>query len=345
VTKMPFIKVPITLNQIIGCFSLLLLVGVSLDLSAREKNIVIVHSYNTDHVDWVPLQESGFKSKVGAEYTYHTFYMDTKNLPKEQYAEKAIEALTLIDKKRPHLVYVTDDNATRLVGRFVSREIPVVFSGVNANIRVDYPWILNDHQNITGVLERPLIKRGLVYLSEIVGVDLTKVLIIMGKSTSATAIFQNDLKGEKMFTLGENEVHIKRSEKFEDWKKWVAGSKGDGYTAVYPTMGFTVTDENSNVVGHENIARWISANTPIPPITVHTSLIGKDMLVGCFGLNGKNMGEDAGDVANEILVEGKLPASIKIKKQSGGNVYLSKSQLAKWGLNIPPESELVRFVD
>ncbi len=54
-------------------FSILLVVGFAEWVFAQGKNIVIVHSYDTNIVDWVEGQEKGFKAIVGPGYKYHTF--------------------------------------------------------------------------------------------------------------------------------------------------------------------------------------------------------------------------------------------------------------------------------
>lgn len=315
-------------------FSLLLCGGLSKSLFAQGKNIVIVHSYSLNIVEWVEGQEKGFKAIVGSGYKYHTFYMSTKRIPPETFAEKALEALTFVEEKQADLVYVTDDNATKLVGRFVSRDIPVVFSGVNAHIRKDYPWALYPHRNITGVLERPLIKRTILEMNDAVSANIGKVLIILGTSPTGMGFFNNDLGGEVDFKLRADKVHVKRSGKVEDWKTWVLESKREGYTAILPTAIFALIDANGNKVDGYDVARWISKNSPIPVYTIHMQVIGKDMFIGGMILSGRLMGEDAGKLANEILVGGKSPHSVMPLIQTQGVLLFSKTQLKKWNLTV-----------
>lgn len=323
-------------------FFVLLCVGLAEGVFAQGKNIVIVHSYDKELIDWVGGQENGFKTIVGSRYNYYSYYMNTKRIPNDSFAEKALEALRFIEEKQPDLVYVTDDNATKLVGRFVSRDIPVVFSGVNAHLRKEYPWILDNHKNITGVLERPLIKRTLIQMESVVSANIEKVLIILGTSPTGNAFFNNDLEGKAVFNMERSKVHVKRSGKVQDWKTWVLESKREGYTSILPAAIFALIDDNENKVDGYEVARWISKNSPIPVYTVQFQVIGKDMFIGGMSLTGRFMGEDAGKLANEILVGGKSPDSVMPQTQQRGILTFSKTQLKKWHLKV--KSEFIKEV-
>ena len=90
---------------------------------AGNNDIAIVHSYATN-VQWIPDQTQGFKNILGSKYNYHEFYMDTKRIPQAEFEAKAKAALDFIKKINPILVYTTDDNALKLVARYVDQKIP-----------------------------------------------------------------------------------------------------------------------------------------------------------------------------------------------------------------------------
>lgn len=163
--------------------------------SVQKENIVLIHSYREGNL-WTKEQSRGFRQSLGEHYNYHEFFMNTKILPENMFAKFAIKALEFIKEKKPLLVYVTDDNALRLVGRYTDESIPVVFSGINADVRESYPWYFKTN-NIAGVLERPLINRVMLLCNKLLQINANRVLILMGTSTTSKAFFQNDLKSKK----------------------------------------------------------------------------------------------------------------------------------------------------
>lgn len=312
--------------------------------TSEKRNIVIIHSYSGSN-HWVANQEKGFRSIVGNHYQYYRFYMRTKQLPKQLFAEKALEALAYVQKIDPIMVYTTDDNAFRLVGRFVNPAVPVVFSGVNAHLREEYPWIINT-QNITGVLERPLIKRSITELVTALELSPKKILILLGVSPTAKAFLLNDLEGRKFFKIGAAETRVHVSGRFADWKQKIIKSKQDGYDLIMITGNQALVDNRGKHVDRFVVARWISQYSPIPIFTVHEGQIGHNMLIGGMILSGTYMGEDAGNIAKEILENQKRPARMFPVIQSKGIIIFSKSQLKRWNLKLSEDyTKTVKLLD
>lgn len=314
----------------LGLSVVLLLSG---NVFARNQDIVIVHSYALDMHEWVSGQESGFKKILGDSYHFHTIYLDTKRIQKARFGEVASNALSKIEQISPALVYLTDDNAVELVGKHINPDIPVVFSGVNANIRKDYPWMLK-RPNISGVLERPLIKRTLIEMKKMTGLDISNCLIILGNSTTGQAFFENDLNAASVLDLGNTKAYVVRPNTFDEWQMHVLESHKNGYTAILVGGIFGLIDGTGAKVDGYDIARWVSKNSPLPIVSVQQQVIGKDLFIGGMFMSGQLMGEDAGKIAVEIL-SGERPAGIGYKQQNERTFTLSKSQLIKWNLTVP----------
>src|SRR5512147_264490 len=101
---------------------------------AHHCKVLHIMSYNSPW-EWTDDQLRGFKEALKElDVEYQVFQIDTKCNSTEVAKEKAgWEARRLIEDWKPDLVYTTDDNAQKYVAsHYVNREIPFVFSGVNA---------------------------------------------------------------------------------------------------------------------------------------------------------------------------------------------------------------------
>jgi len=295
-------------------------------LFAKEK-ILIIHSYNPD-ISWVQDQTSGIKSILSNKYEYYEFYMNTKQIPKNKFKEKADEALQYYKRIKPNLVITTDDNALKLVGQQISKNTPLVFGGVNGHIRNDYPWILKNLK-VTGVLERPLIKRSIFELKK--GFNIKgKVLILLGVSPTAKAFYDDEMKENGEFkNMIESDIFI--SGNFEEWKKVILSSKEKGYSMLMIAGNQAMHDSNKKHINANYISQWISSNSPIPPFTIHSDQIGKNLLIGGTIINGVSMGKDTGRVAKYMLNQ-KSHTNNRIQINRQIEFKFSNTELEKWKL-------------
>ena len=108
--------------------------------------------------------------------------MDTKRKSSEDWKVHAgIQARKLIDSWQPDLVYTNDDNAQSYVTKhYINRDIPFVFSGVNANPNV---YGFKDSKNITGVIEQEHFVETIGLLKEIAP-DVSKVAVILDNGST-----------------------------------------------------------------------------------------------------------------------------------------------------------------
>ncbi|WP_163833966.1 ABC transporter substrate-binding protein [Spartinivicinus ruber] len=315
--------------------ALVLTISIPIKLSAGVKDLLIIHSYSRSESNkWVSEQSQGIRSGfANSDYVFHELEMGTKKLPADQFKTKAAEVYEQVKVIDPALIFITDDNALKLMVPKIGKKIPVVFMGVNANIRLDYPWLL-EYPNVTGILERPLIKRTLFLMKESLNLKPTKALLLLGTNQTGKAFLKIELNNQQSFKLVSFEVDVKASGEVKQWQEWIKSSKSDGYDLVLATtfLGLTAPDgskENTNV-----FVKWMSANSPVPVFTVHTDVIGYNKLVGGMVLNGILFGEEAAKIAHEILGEQKPPKSIPYKTLTKGQLIFSKQQLVKWGFVI-----------
>ncbi len=132
---------------------------------AMDKSVVIVNSYNKDF-KWVQEHNGVLQRGLAGKADVFFHYLDFKRLGKDQ-CERNVEVIkTIVDEQRPDVVVLTDDYALKVLGQYlVDRDIPVVFLGINGNAR----GYVDNIRKITGVFERPLVKRSVAYLKELWG--------------------------------------------------------------------------------------------------------------------------------------------------------------------------------
>jgi hypothetical protein len=124
------------------------------ELAARKPfRILHIMSYHSPW-RWTDGQLAGFKDGLGDLWVeFKVFEMDTKRHSSRAAVEKkAREAIQLIETWKPDLVYATDDDAQEHVTkRYVNKDLPFVFSGVNKDSATHG---FTGSRNITGVLEQ-----------------------------------------------------------------------------------------------------------------------------------------------------------------------------------------------
>lgn len=311
---------------------------------ADHPVILIVNSYGDD-MDWVRVHNKALRREMGESATFHTFYMDTKRLPKSLHKLQADKAMALYEETRPDIVVLTDDNALKHLGKSIaSRGTPVVYLGVNENPRryfdVDLP--------ITGVLERPLFKRSIVFIKDLFRGKLHKCLIMFDDSTTSRATCSNVFKNNMHMTFADTTVELRLIPTFMQWKHFVSESSNDGYDAIIVGLYHTLVDAEDRHVPEKEVLAWTSANSPVPVFAYWDFSIGKGKAVGGMVQAGEPQGVEAARLIKRILAGESAEAIHPVTAESGRFVF-SRSEMERWGISFPvkfvqPGEELI-FLD
>ncbi len=311
----------------------LILMGVCLlllDMSvAKSTSILIIESYHSEY-SWDESYIQGIKENMKGAYEFHTFQMDTKRIPKSEYEKSAQNAWDYYLKLQPALVFLGDDNALKYLGeRFARVETPVVFLGINNNPRA---YKVMNAANITGILERPLLKRSIVEMNKIL--EIKKILVLFDSGTTSRVTFEEVFGGQEKINLGGIHIDMKLIGSWWDWQATVTGSKNEGYDAMVIGLYHTIKDEADKHVPAGEVLAWTSENTPIPPFAFWDFTVGKEKAIGGLTLFGKTQGKAAAQMALEIL-NGTPPSQIKVRTGEKGKLLFSKSQLKKYDIELP----------
>ena len=137
---------------------LLIQVFFSTQSFADKKDILIIESYHSGY-QWSRDYVNTISNSL-SEFTVQHFQMDTKRLPATMYPARAEKAWKVIQAIDPLLIFLGDDNALQYLShRLSTTNYPVVYLGINSNPRNSGVY---KYKNITGILERPLLKRSLI---------------------------------------------------------------------------------------------------------------------------------------------------------------------------------------
>ncbi|MCB9494969.1 MAG: sugar ABC transporter [Desulfobacteraceae bacterium] len=309
---------------------LFILIFIALPLSVQCKTVLIIESYHAEY-EWDISYKKPIYDILAPDNKIIEFQMDTKRLPKNQHSQMADKAWHKFNEVKPDLVILGDDAALKYLGPKLSKtDTPVIFLGINNNPR-EYDII--GKKNITGVLERPLMKRSISFISRIVKPVPEKILILFDSGITSKASVENELK---QIHMEDTATDIKLISSFKDWKQTVLDSEKNGYDVIIVGLYQTLTDENGKNVNGKDVLNWTSENTPVPPFAFWDFSAGKNKTIGGYVLFGESQGKAAAEMAVKIL-KGTPPVQIRIEIPEKGHFLFSKSQLKKWEITLPDE--------
>ena len=306
---------------------------------AGPLDILVVESYH-DKYEWDQAYRQGLTEQLGNQFTLEFFEMDTKRLPIERHAEMAQKALARIHALHPALVIMGDDAAVKYLGPMLDPlGIPGVYLGVNANPR-SY-----NLKNITGVLERPLLKRSIVFIQTIVPAS-KKILVLFDTDITAKITYQEIFGNKSSLDIGGLQVDLQLCNTLEEWKNAVTQALTNGYQVTIAGLYQTLKRPNGAVADAEEVIAWTSANTPVPLFALWDFAVGPNKAVGGLVLSGKEQGKAAAVMALQIL-DGKAKASTMLPTMARqGDFIFSRKQLARFNLTLPPDiAKQARMVD
>lgn len=314
--------------RITGLIYILFLLLAPINALALPR-VLWIESYHAGYL-WDQEMMKGLESSTKGKIELLRFQMDTKRLHEDVYEERAELASLYYREVKPDIVILSDDNALKYVGPRLSHTgTPVVYMGINENPR-------NYHlqkMNITGVLERPLYKRTIKYINEILNVGNDKVLILFDNGTTTQAFKKQVFKKSDTLTVSGVNTDLKVVSSFGKWKKIIKEAESEGYRAIVVGLYQRVFDGEKHV-DSEELLEWTSANSVLPVFAFWRMSVGKGKAVGGMVLCGEEQGRAAGNMVLEIL-GGKPASRIRPVTPDRGSFVFSRSELSRWKIRLP----------
>ncbi len=301
-------------------------------LWSSEKTFRILHvmSYHLPW-EWTEDQFNGFREPLeGLNIEYKVFEMDTKRRSTDEWKDQVgQEARALIDTWKPDLVYTNDDNAQEYVARYyVDREIPFVFSAVNADPGV-YGFV--GSKNITGVLEQEHFVETVNFLRKIVP-GIRKMAIIVDDDPTWTGVMEKMASRMSVDLPDIRIVHWDVIRTFNEYQEKIRQ-----YQTEVDAVGLlgihTFKDDKGENVPWQSVLKWTTENSMLPDFSFWKDRILYGTLCAVY-VSGYQQGLAAGKIARGILAEGKSPSDYPMVPTIKGQPILSLARAKKLGLKV-----------
>ncbi|WP_338636080.1 ABC transporter substrate-binding protein [Spirobacillus cienkowskii] len=300
---------------------------------AGNKDIVVVESYSKEY-KWDVDYDKEIKNRLGNQYQLHFFEMNTKKVPKSEHEKRGQEALKFINKISPILVILGDDAALKFVGPTLEKnKIKTVYLGVNNNPRAYFD---TEPKYVTGVLERPLIRRSSIFIKDIIP-KAKKVLILFDNDRTSEIVHEDFFSKKPSVDFSGIIYDIFLVSKFANWQKLVLDANKN-YDAIILGLYATLTDANNSNVDSEKVLQWTSENSKLPLFAFWDFTVAKQKAMGGLVITGASQGKAAAELAIKLLNNpNTLPSSIFPIYLQEGKFIFSKYELNKRKLALPKE--------
>jgi len=293
------------------------------------KRVYVVHSYHEGQVEHVDEMSRGIRDALkdtGAELEF--FYMDTKRHTDEEgkrdagrrAQQKALEF-------RPDVVLTMDDDAQKYFAVEYSARpdaAPLVFSGVNGEAS-DYGF---PKDNVTGVLERPVLTESIELLQKI-SPDARK-LVLLGDATPTTSGF---FRYAKTLKVPAEILAYEQPETFDQFKDAVRKYDGQGDACgVYTVRALRVKEGSDERVAEQDVIAWLQSNSRHPTVGFFDSAAKSGILCG-IAVSMYEQGHAAAVIAKGIL-EGRRPSDFPVRATPNGRIMLNLVTAEHMGLKV-----------
>lgn len=297
----------------------------------RPLRVLHIMSYDSAWAAWTLAQFDAFKAVLSdLPVEYRVVEMDVRRNTSEASKHQAIErSCRAIDEWMPDLVYTTDDFVqSSVVRHYLNSSLPFVFSGVNAEPG-DYGF--DRASNVTGVLEREHIAQTGNLLRQLVP-TARRLAIISDTGETWPKVIQRIRDCER--EMGLIVVAADRVETYAEYQQKIRSYQG--VADAICTLGiFTLKDDGGAHVLYQQVGRWTYENSSLPTISFWDSRPAVGALCA-VSVSARAQGETAGQIARQILVEGKSPADFPIQPTLRGQPIINLAVARR--LNIKPPS-------
>jgi len=292
--------------------------------------VLVIESYHPEYA-WDQQYSRALREQLAGVAELEFFAMDTKRLPTSEFARRADAAWVRYQALQPALVILADDNALRLLGRrFAATAVPVVYLGINQNPRLYFD---QPPANISGVLERPFMRRSIAYLNLVMQRRLAKVLVLFDDSPTAQTVLQETFGGTTTQMIGSTVTQIRLIGSEAQWQQAIDAAPAQGFDLIVVGLYHTLRDADGAHVPEQRVLAWSAAHSRLPLFCFWAFSVGPGMTAGGLVLDGYEQGSAAATMARDILQGGKVPRLPL--SGSGGVLTFSRSQLQHWGIVLP----------
>ena len=255
---------------------LLLSIVTLLGSPSAYADILVIESYHKEYA-WDESYRRALDEHLGKTHTLHYFQMDTKRLPVEQFAKQAEAAWQAYQTINPELVILADDNALRFLGpRLGHTQTPVVYLGINRNPR---EYGVHRFNNITGVLERPLLRRSIVSIKKLMP-KAENVLVMFDAGTTSQAAVEGIFASRHLLDTSGVHTQLRVYKHWSRWQRSVLKAREEGFDAIIVGLYHTLVDDEGQHVDANKVMSWTSQHNQLPLFSFWDFAIGPEKTAG-----------------------------------------------------------------
>lgn len=323
----------------VGIVSLLLFPETSLAGSPQKQpHILLLNSYHPGF-RWSDGEQAGILETLKAKHPdvqLHIEYLDTKNFSKPDHYNFLCENLSYKYSGQQFSVIIAMDNAALefLVkcGKQLFGDTPVVFCGVS-NFSPD---MLNGITGFTGVVERHDV-RPTIELMLRLHPDAREIYAVVDDTLTGREVRRNV---ESLLPMLSRQVTVTFTDN-PTIEEIVSQTRNLGPDSLILLLPFS-RDRNGKVVGHQELNRLVSADSPVPVYVFREERMGPGVMGG-YLQEGANHGRQAAQLVLRIL-QGEAASSIPVIFDPPGHAIFDYQQLKRFGIResaLPRDSRIL----
>ncbi len=334
----------ITISQFLSVALLFIVLVSVLIFNFNKPRVMVLHSYNTDY-SWTRDVNVGF-NRIMEKWTNYSVvwhYMDTKKHNDEEWLTRSgIIARRAIDKWQPNVLIAVDNFAQELAAQhYINRnDISIVFAGINGSIE---PYNYHTASNVTGILEQ----RQLESLRDTIMVlEQSKAEKYKQPATEKIRLFyimdsSKSVLGDKNYIDNYDWQPLDYVGSFaaKDWTEWQQKilqmeSKTD-YLFVTNYRKLSRSASDPSFVPANEVMTWTEAHSPVPVIGLQVFNVEDGGMLS-IGVSPFEQGEVAAKMAQTIIRDKRIAASIPVVPNHHFIVAMRKPAMLKRNLKLPP---------
>jgi len=297
-------------------------------VTAKTKDVLIVHSYHHGFFWTDNFQQSLNEALQGTDISTRVLYLDTKHIQSDEYLEQLYRLYqTKFNEEKYDAIVVSDNNALELMQRLAPElnNTPIIFGGIN-----HYKPEMHQDLNATGVTEYIDIAENLKLIERIQAKG-QKIYIVTDSSITGRAVHDevNGFLAEHIEY--KNKVEQVVPDSFADLLNFV--TQLDNSSSVLLAVFYR--DKDGSVTSSRDM-QLIAKRSGAPIYMVHDLGLGLGAVGGVMQ-NGRMQGQQVAELLLTVIEQPN--AAMPPVQQGAKEVKLDYNSMAYWQLGA--ESELL----
>lgn len=193
------------------------------------------------------------------DFKKHIFYLNSKGMTADIVKRESIPILATIKEINPSIVFLSDDNALKFLGPgLIQNGIKIVALGINANPRLYFDR--ENFHNVYGVLERPLLLRGILKINHLVG-HKDNAIILSDDSESGKILIKSIFQDRTTIRLSNTNITymiVKNLKDIEKKLKYV--DQNSTHLFLSSIHSIKISEQSAELLNFHQVLNWLTDN-------------------------------------------------------------------------------------